>query len=68
MYAGTFLAAPWVLRQGSHVRVDLLLIVAAEAQRAMRLEQFVDLVGLGIALVLLYYGVVAVRRRLSSPT
>ena len=23
MYAGTFLAAPWVLRQGSHVRVDM---------------------------------------------
>ena len=25
MYAGAFLAAPWVLRQGYHVRVDAVL-------------------------------------------
>ncbi|MFO1157573.1 MAG: TRAP transporter small permease [Reyranellaceae bacterium] len=55
MYAGTFLAAPWVLRQGNHVRVDLLL-VALPKRLAIRLEQFVDLCGLGISLVLLYYG------------
>jgi TRAP-type C4-dicarboxylate transport system permease small subunit len=55
MYAGTFLAAPWVLRQGNHVRVDMLL-VALPRRLAIRLEQFVDLVGLAISLVLLYYG------------
>lgn len=55
MYAGTFLAAPWVLRQGNHVRVDMLL-VALPRRLAIRLEQVVDLVGLAISLVLLYYG------------
>ena len=55
MYAGTFLAAPWVLRQGSHVRVDMLF-VALPKRLAVRLEQLVDLIGLGISLVLLYYG------------
>ena len=55
MYAGTFLAAPWVLRQGNHVRVDMLL-VAMPRRLAVRLEQFVDLAGLAISLVLLYYG------------
>jgi TRAP-type C4-dicarboxylate transport system permease small subunit len=55
MYAGTFLAAPWVLRQGNHVRVDMLF-VALPKRLAVRLEQLVDLVGLGISLVLLYYG------------
>lgn len=55
MYAGTFLSAPWVLRQGSHVRVDMLF-VALPRRLAVRLEQAVDLVGCGISLVLLYYG------------
>jgi TRAP-type C4-dicarboxylate transport system permease small subunit len=55
MYAGTFLAAPWVLRQGNHVRVDMLL-VALPKRLAIRLEQLVDLIGLAISLVLLYYG------------
>ena len=55
LYAGTFLAAPWVLRQGNHVRVDMLF-VALPKRLAVRLEQLVDLLGLGISLVLLYYG------------
>lgn len=55
MYAGTFLAAPWVLRQGSHVRVDMLF-VALPKRLAIRLEQFVDFCGFGISLVLFYYG------------
>ena len=50
-----YLAAPWVLRQGNHVRVDMLF-VALPKRLAVRLEQLVDLVGLGISLVLLYYG------------
>ncbi|WP_428667038.1 TRAP transporter small permease [Reyranella sp.] len=55
LYAGTFLAAPWVLRQGNHVRVDMLF-VALPKRLAVRLEQLVDLLGFGISLVLLYYG------------
>lgn len=59
MYGGTFLAAPWVLRQGSHVRVDLLL-VAIPSRHAVRLEQFVDAVGLTISAVMAIYGTGAV--------
>jgi TRAP-type C4-dicarboxylate transport system permease small subunit len=59
LYAGTFLAAPWVLRQGSHVRVDALL-VSLPKRHAARLERVVDLVGLGISLFLVYFGALAV--------
>jgi TRAP-type C4-dicarboxylate transport system permease small subunit len=59
MYAGTFLAAPWVLRQGAHVRVDAVL-TALPKKYAVRMEQLVDLVGLGVALVLVWYGALAV--------
>jgi len=59
LYAGTFLAAPWVLRLGSHVRVDVVL-TSVPKPWAIRLEQLVDLVGLGISLVLVYYGALAV--------
>jgi TRAP-type C4-dicarboxylate transport system permease small subunit len=59
LYAGTFLAAPWVLRLGSHVRVDVVL-TSVPKRWAVRLEQFVDLVGHGISLVLVYYGALAV--------
>lgn len=56
---GTFLAAPWVLRQGAHVRVDILL-TSLPKPAARRLEQFVDLLGCGISAVLFYYGCLAV--------
>jgi TRAP-type C4-dicarboxylate transport system permease small subunit len=56
---GTFLAAPWVLRQNAHVRVDIVLTSLPRAI-GRRIEQFIDLIGCGIAAVLLYYGCVAV--------
>jgi TRAP-type C4-dicarboxylate transport system permease small subunit len=59
LYAGTFLAAPWVLRLGSHVRVDAVL-GALPKRFAVRLEQFVDLIGFAVALVLVWYGTLAV--------
>jgi TRAP-type C4-dicarboxylate transport system permease small subunit len=59
LYAGTFLAAPWVLRQGAHVRVDAVL-TALPRKAAVRLERLIDLIGLGITLVLVYYGALAV--------
>lgn len=65
MYAGTYLAAPWVLRLGSHVRVDALL-TALPRRHAVRMEQLVDLVGLGVALVLVWYGWAAVADAWSS--
>jgi len=59
MYAGTFLSAPWVLRLGGHVRVDAML-TALPKKHTVRLEQFVDLIGFAVALVLVYYGALAV--------
>jgi TRAP-type C4-dicarboxylate transport system permease small subunit len=56
---GAFLAAPWVLRQGAHVRVDILL-TSLPRQLSRRLEQFVDVVGCGVSAVLFYYGCIAV--------
>jgi TRAP-type transport system small permease protein len=56
MYGGTFLAAPWVLRQGDHVRVDLVLS-SVPKQVAVRLEQLVDALGCAVSLVMSYYGV-----------
>ncbi len=55
MYAGTFLAAPWVLRQGEHVRVDLVL-TSIPKDAAIRLQQIVDGLGLIASLIMLYYG------------
>lgn len=55
MYAGTFLAAPWVLRQGEHVRVDLLL-TSIRKDLAIRLQQMVDALGLIVSLIMFYYG------------
>ena len=56
LYLMTMLTVPWLLRQGAHVRVDLLL-QAVSARNGWRLEWFVDLSGLLISLVLMVYGV-----------
>jgi len=58
MYSGAFLAAPWVLRQGNHVRVDALL-AAVPKPVAVIMEIIVDIVGLCVSLVLLGYGAYA---------
>lgn len=56
LYFGIFLGAPWVLREGAHVRVDVLLVSLPKAVAA-RLEQAVDLGGAVISGVLCIYGV-----------
>tara|TARA_R110002167_G_scaffold179497_3_gene379213 strand:+ start:746 stop:1261 length:516 start_codon:yes stop_codon:yes gene_type:complete len=55
LYVGVFVAAPWVLRQGSHVRID---VVTANLPRglAVRLEQALDFFGAVICVVLCVYG------------
>lgn len=55
LFAGVFLGAPWVLRQGSHVRVDLL-VGNLPPGVATGLERLLDLVGCIICLALLRYG------------
>jgi TRAP-type C4-dicarboxylate transport system permease small subunit len=59
MYGGTFLTAPWVLRQGEHVRVDLLLSTIPKAA-AIVLEQFVDALGALVTTVMAYHGTLIV--------
>ena len=54
LYVATFAAAPWVLRLGAHVRVDVVLNLAP-AQAARVLELAADLTGAAASLVLLYY-------------
>ena len=54
MYGGTFLAAPWVLRQGEHVRVDIIL-TSLPRKFTIRLEQAIDALGFGVSMVMCLY-------------
>jgi len=56
LYVGVFLGAPWVLRQGAHVRVDVVLS-ALSLRAATRLERVMDGVGALLCVALCYYGV-----------
>jgi TRAP-type C4-dicarboxylate transport system permease small subunit len=58
LYLITLLSAPWLLRQGKHIRVDILLR-AIPAHWAWYCEWAVDLLGLVCSLVMMWYGVAA---------
>jgi TRAP-type C4-dicarboxylate transport system permease small subunit len=51
----TFLAAPWLLHQNEHVRLDLLLH-ALPARAARALDRAASGMGLAVCLVLVLYG------------
>ena len=55
LYVGVFIAAPWVLHQGSHVRVDVL-VSALPVKAGRQLDQFVNLVGVVLCVTLTIYG------------
>ncbi|MHB8764073.1 MAG: TRAP transporter small permease [Deferrisomatales bacterium] len=55
LYVSTFLAAPWVLSQGAHVRVDLVVNSVPRAVRRV-LEIAADLLGVAVSLVFLWFG------------
>lgn len=55
LYVGVFIGAPWVLRQGAHVRVDVL-VTALPRWLADRLERGLDVAGAALCLLLCYYG------------
>ena len=55
LFTGTFLAAPWVLREGAHVRVDIV-VTTLPPRGAALLETLADLIGLAVCLILLWYG------------
>ena len=58
LYVSTFLAAPWVLRLGSHVRVDVL-VNALPTAAARATNAAADVIGLAASAILLYYGLKA---------
>lgn len=56
LYLLTLLSAPWLLRRGQHIRVDIVLR-ALPARIGWCLEWIADLIGLACAIYLVWYGV-----------
>ncbi len=55
LYLMTLLAAPWLLRRGQHIRLDLLLTIVP-TRVAWLMEVAGDILGLLVSLVLARYG------------
>jgi TRAP-type C4-dicarboxylate transport system permease small subunit len=55
LYLVTLMSGPWLLRQGRHIRVDILLR-ALPPRRAWQLEWVGDLLGLACCLYFVWYG------------
>jgi TRAP-type C4-dicarboxylate transport system permease small subunit len=55
LYLLTLITAPWLLRQGQHIRVDILLRVLP-ARLGWLLEWVGDLLGLACSLYFVWYG------------
>ena len=69
LYLTTLLTAPWLLRRGQHVRIDMMLVVVPP-RLAWLMEALADIVGFTACLVLVWYGSVmtAQSARLGSLT
>jgi len=69
LYLITLLTAPWLLRRGQHVRIDMALVLMPP-RLAWIMEAAADIVGLAASLVLIWYGSVmtAQSARLGSLT
>ena len=55
LYLTTLLTAPWLLRRGQHVRIDMALVLVPP-RIAWLMEAAADMVGLTASLVLVWYG------------
>jgi TRAP-type C4-dicarboxylate transport system permease small subunit len=55
LYLITLLTAPWLLRRGQHVRLDIVLTFVP-ARVAWAMEAVGDIAGLAVSLVLVRYG------------
>src|SRR6476619_3858835 len=51
LYLTTLLTAPWLLRRGQHVRIDMALVLVP-ARLAWLMEAAADLLGLAASLIL----------------
>jgi TRAP-type C4-dicarboxylate transport system permease small subunit len=69
LYLITLLTAPWLLRRGQHVRIDMALVIVPP-RTAWTFEAAGDIIGLAASLVLVWYGAVmtAQSARLGSLT
>lgn len=56
LYLMTLLTAPWLLRRGQHVRIDIMLTVVPP-RVAWLMEAAGDVIGCAVSLVLVRYGV-----------
>jgi TRAP-type transport system small permease protein len=59
LYVVTMLAAPWLLRRGQHIRVDIVLRVIPR-KAGWICEWIADAIGLACCVVIAYYGFRAV--------
>ena len=57
LYLTTLLTAPWLLRRGQHVRIDMALAIVPP-RLAWAFEAAGDIIGLAASLVLIWYGTV----------
>jgi TRAP-type C4-dicarboxylate transport system permease small subunit len=55
LYLMTLLTAPWLLRRGQHVRLDIILTLVP-ARVAWLMEALGDLIGFAVCVVLIRYG------------
>jgi TRAP-type transport system small permease protein len=56
LYITTLLTAPWLLRRGQHVRIDVVLTVMP-LRVAWLMEMLADVVGFLVCLVMMRYGI-----------
>jgi TRAP-type transport system small permease protein len=55
LYVMTLLTAPWLLRRGQHVRLDILLTLLPPSL-AWLMEAFGDMLGFAVSIILVRYG------------
>ena len=60
LYVITLLTAPWLLRRGQHVRVDLVLTLV-RVRVAWLMEAAGDVLGFAVCLVMMRYGIDDIR-------
>ena len=65
LYLITLLTAPWLLRQGQHIRVDIVLR-AVPKRLGWYFEWAADTLGLACCVLIAYYGVVATMKSFQS--
>ena len=57
LYLITLLTAPWLLRRGQHVRIDMALVLVPP-RVAWTVEAVADILGLAASLTLVWYGTI----------